>query len=80
MLPIFSKICVFNNTLGHKQLILLLPQQLSEYRVDPNKLFLEVCHTRYHEKKWSTIFFTGMIAFFPEIFVFNNLLGDTEMI
>ena len=39
----FSKICVFKNLLGPTELILSLPQFLSENLGDPYKLFPKVC-------------------------------------
>ena len=42
----FSKNCVFNNLLGSKEKILRLQQYLSEYFVDPYKLFRELFHSR----------------------------------
>ena len=76
---LFSKICVFNNLLGPKKMLLLVPQQLSEYLVEPYKLFPEVCHTRCYEKNWATIFFSlEKLPFFSEIGVLNNLLGPEK--
>ena len=42
-LPIFW---VFNNLLGPKKLILLLPQSSPKYLLDPYKVFLEFCYAR----------------------------------
>ena len=46
-----SKISFFINLLGPEELILLLPQYLSEILWDVYKSSYEVCHTRYNEKK-----------------------------
>ena len=39
---LFSKICVFNNVLGPKRIVILIPQWFPEKLVDPQKLFPEV--------------------------------------
>ena len=49
--PFFSKIWFFINLLGPKELILLLPQYLSDYLLDLYTSSFEVFHTRYYEKK-----------------------------
>ena len=36
--------------LGPEELILLVRQQLSEYHVDPYKMFPKICHFRQNEK------------------------------
>ena len=61
---LFSKICVFNNLLCLKELILLLPQKLSKHLPDPYKLIFDNCHVREYEKNVQNFFCTGMFAFF----------------
>ena len=53
----FSKIWIFINLLGPKELIFLLSQYLSEYLLDLYKSSHEVCHNRYYERKEALKFF-----------------------
>ena len=53
----FSKIWFFINLLGPKELILLLAQYLSDYLLDLYTSSLEVCTTRYYEKKKTPKYF-----------------------
>ena len=76
-----SKVCVSNNLLGPRELILLLPQYLPEHLVDAYILFLEFCHTRKYEKKRPKPFFPlERLPFSSKICVLNNLVGVRETI
>ena len=69
----FSKIWFFINLLGPKELILLLPQYFSEYLLDFYTSSLEVCHTRYYEKKrHRNIFSLEILPFFFRKFVIST--------
>ena len=46
--------------------------------VEPNKLLLDVCNSRFFEKKGQNLFFTGTIAFFWKD-VSIDLLGSTVL-
>ena len=71
----FSKIWFFINLLGPKELILLLPQYLPEYSLNIEISSLEVCHTRYYEKKRRrNNLFTGKIALFFKTLCFEQPL------
>ena len=54
----FSKTWFFINLLGPKDMILLLPQYLSEYLWDLHNSSFEVCRTRKYEKKNRPKYFT----------------------
>ena len=73
----FSKNCDFNNILGPKELILLLPQYLSEYLSDLYNSSLEVCHSRYYEKITDAeLFFSlKMLPFFSKSLWFQQPPG-----
>ena len=77
---LFFELFVSIGFLGPKELILLLPQYLPEYPLDPYKVLLEASHTRWFEKSLQLFFFTEKIAFFSKSCVFNNFLSVTEMI
>ena len=52
-----------------------------EYLVETTKLFLEVCHSQYYEERWPINFIHGNTSpFFSKFYVFNDLLGVTEII
>ena len=72
-----SKICVFIHPLGPKELILLLPQYLSEDLLNLYNSSHEVCHTRFYEKKKDAekLYSLEKLRFFSKICDFNNLLG-----
>ena len=50
--------------LGAKEIIISLAQYLSKYHVCPYELFPDICHVRYYDKKYATIFFPENIASF----------------
>ena len=49
--PFSKKKCVLNNFVDTKETILFFPQYLSVNLVTPHKLFPDVFHTPYYEKK-----------------------------
>ena len=71
----FLKNLIFINLLGPKELILLLPQYLPEYSLNIEISSLEVCHTRYYEKKRRrNNLFTWKIAVFFKTLCFQQPL------
>ena len=45
------KNCVFNNLLGFTEMNLYFPQYQSNHLMEPRKLFLEFCHSRFYQGK-----------------------------
>ena len=72
-----SKISFFINLLGPEELILLLPQYLSENLWDLYNSSHEVCYTRCYEKKRRRNIYIHwkVCLFFSKICDFNNRLG-----
>ena len=61
--------------LGPKRMIIQLAQYLSKIRVYPEKLFPDVCHARWYEKKiGQNISFARKITFFYTSFCFQQPL------
>ena len=73
-----SKKVYFQNLLGPEEMVLQLAQWLPEGLEDSHKKLHEVSHTQFYGKNWSIFLFTGKVAFFSEISLFNNLLGVKE--
>ena len=75
---LFSKICVFNNLLGPKRIVILFSQWLPENLVDPHKLFLEVCKiVKYDNLRidWTNFFPLEEVPSFFENFRFQQRFG-----
>ena len=72
----FSKYFVFNNLSGLWELTFLLPPNLLEYFVERDKFVMDVCKTRYYERKCQSYFFTGKVTFFRKLLfsTFTQLL------
>ena len=51
------KICVFNNLISVTEMILQLPQKLSQYLLEPDYVSLEFCHTRETQGKKAEKFY-----------------------
>ena len=57
-------------------MILKFPQWLSDYLMDPYKLFADVFYVRYYEEKiYQNSFFTGKFAPFFQKIGFQQTLG-----
>ena len=71
---------VSNDLLAPIEINLQLAQSLSKDRLELSKVFLDICHWMYYEKKCK-FFFTGKFSiFFQKICVFSNLLDPKEVI
>ena len=67
VLSFFSKYFVFSNFSGLWELTFLIASILLEYFVERDKNVMDVCKTRYYEKKCISIFFTGKVTSFRKV-------------
>ena len=73
---LFSKSSVFNNLSGLWELTFLLATIWLEFFVERDKTVMDVCKTRYYEKKCINDFFTGKVTLFRKFLfpTFTQLL------
>ena len=72
----FSKYPVFNNLSGLWEMTFLLAPILLEYFVERDKIVMDVCKTRYYERKDQSFFFIEKVTFSREFWflTFTQLL------
>ena len=66
--------------LGPEGMILSFAQQMSKNLVNPDKIFTDICHVGWNEKKGAKIFSLERLPFLSKLCVFNHLSDLGKML